>query len=292
MSNEDLDLYSEYESDLGLDEEDRKAAKSDSDIEWYKGQKGKTDRASIIYFHPIDVATVAKARKKTPNMPREELVKIAQKALADRAASMSPAKAVDQLTPVDKLDLSEVHFKKFTAHYGGDGIGFVLSKLGKEGPEADEAWKKLDAPKTYFSTLLILYPSNRKGEIDKTNFANWTIKPWRFSPKRYDLIWKVNMGLVRNGASIADQDLLLECKDEKYQQIEPSADGPATWRKSDKFKAIVLAKAVDFYDKLVPFREMSTTQLREKLGLSTGSNGAGTVQDVASGDFTELLENV
>jgi hypothetical protein len=287
MSTEEMD--SEYESDLGLDEEDRKAAKSDSDIEWYKGQKGKTDRASIIYFHPVDVATVAKARKKSPSMPAEERAKIAAKALADRAAALG--KTVDQLTQVDKLDLTEVRFKKFSAHYGGDGLGFVLSRLGKGTAEEDEVWKKLEAPKTYFSTLLIIYPTNRKGEIDKANFANWRIMPWRFSSKRYDLIWKVNMGLVRNGAGIANQDLLLECKDEKYQQIEPAADGPATWLKSDKFKQVVLEKAVGFYDKLVPFREMSTPTLREKLGL--GSAGGSAVSDVAAGgDFTELLDNV
>jgi hypothetical protein len=288
MSSEE-NLYEEYESDLGLDEEDRKAAKSDSDIEWYKGQKGKTDRASIIYFHPVNVSAVAKARKKTPNLSKDELVKIAAKALADRAASLN--KTIDQLTPVEKLDTSEVHFKKFTSHFGGEGIGYTLSGLGKGTAEEDEVWKKLEPPKTHFSTLLIIYPSNKKGEIDKTNFANWKIVPWRFSPKRYDLIWKVNMGLVRNGASISNQDLLLECKDEKYQQIEPSADGPATWLKSEKFKQVVLAKAVDFYDKLVPFRQMTTAQLREKLGLSSGSSGA--VQDVAAGsDFTELLDNV
>jgi len=287
MSEENL--YEEYESDLGLDEEDRKAAKSDSDIEWYKGQKGKTDRASIIYFHPVNVAAVAKARKKSPGLSKDELVKIGEKALADRAESLK--KTVDQLTAVERLDLTDVHFKKFTSHFGGEGIGYTLSRLGKGTAEEDEVWKKLEPPKTHFSTLLIIYPTNRKGEIDKTNFANWTIKPWRFSSKRYDLIWKVNMGLVRNGASIADQDLLLECKDDKFQQIEPSADGPATWRKSEKFKQIVLDKAVGFYDKLVPFREMTTQQLREKLGLSSG--GSGAVQDVAAGgDFTELLDNV
>lgn len=288
MSTEENDLYQEYESDLGLDEEDRKSAKSDTDIEWYKGQKGKTDRASIIYFHPVDAVAVTKARKKTPGLPKDELVKIAQKALADRAASLN--KTVDQLTAAEKQSLDEVHFKKFSAHYGGDGLGFVLSKLGKGTSEEDEVWKKLDAPKTYFSTLLILYPSNKKGEIDKSNFGNWRIMPWRFSPKRYDLIWKVNMGLVRNGASIANQDLLLECKDEKFQQIEIAADGPATWLKSEKFKNVVLTKAVEYYDKLVPFREMSTQQLREKLGLSSG--GGGSVMDVASGEFTELLDNV
>jgi hypothetical protein len=267
--------YDDYESDLGLDDEDRKAAKSGDDIEWYKGVKGKTDRASIIYFHPVDVAAVMAARKKSPTMSKEDLLKVAKKAIADRAALLQ--KTPDQLTKRELLDLSQVHFKKFTSHFGGEGIGFVLSRLGKEGAEADEVWKKLDnhtpdsKAKTHFSTLLLIYPSNKDGEIDKTQFVEWAknpvIKPWKFSPKRYDLIWKVNMGLVKNGASIADQDLKLECKDDKFQQIEPQGDGKATWLKVEKLKTIVLDRAIAYYDKLVPAREMTTAQLREKLGL-------------------------
>lgn len=277
--------YEEYESDLGLDEEDRKHAKSDSDIEWYKGVKNKTDRIAIVYFHPIDVVEVTKARKKAPGTPKEELVKIAQKALADRAAKLN--KPVDALTAIDKLDLNQVHFKRFNSHFQ-EGLGFVLSRLGKDGPEGDEVWKRLPEAKTHFSTLLLVYPTKRDGTLDKERFNDgWTIKPWRFSPKRYDSIWKVNNTLSLNGLSIANQDLLLECKDDKFQQIEPQGGGPAIWLRNEKFKEMVLAKAVPLYDKLVPFREMSTDQLRAKLGL-----GGSAVQDVSGGDFTELLDNV
>lgn len=289
MSNEEFD-YSEYESDLGLDEEDRKAAKSD-DLEWYKGKKGVTDRVSIVYFHPIDISAVTAARKKDPKATKDDLVKIAQKALSDRAASLN--KTVDQLTKVDRLDLSQVHFKKVVSHFGGEGIGYVLTRLGKDGAEADEVWKKLEPPKTHFTTLLVKYPTNKKGEIDKNAIPGWAqdpeIVPWRFSPKRYELIWKCNMALVKNGASIADQDLLLECKDEKFQQIEPTGDGKSTWLKNEKIKSIILNKAVSLYDKLVPFREMTTAQLREKLGLGGNS---GAVSDVSSEEFQGLIDSV
>lgn len=299
MSTAEEFAYDELDNDIGLDEEDRKAAKSGDDIEWYKGQKGKVDRGSLIYFHTVDVSAVMAARKKNPNVSKDDLVKIAMKALDDRAAALQ--KTRDALTATEKLDLSQVHFKKFTSHFGGEGIGFVLSRLGKDGAEADVVWKKLDGltpdskAKTHFSTLLVLYPTNKKGEIDKSQFAEWAkdpiIKPWKFSPKRYDLIWKVNMGLVKNGASIADQDLLLECKDDKFQQIEPQGDGKATWLKVEKLKQIVLNKALSFYDKLVPVREMSTAQLREKLGMS-GGGGGSAVQDVSSSEFQEMLDNV
>lgn len=277
--------YEEYDSDLGLDDEDRKQAKSGDDIEWYKGKKNTTDRVAIVYFHPVDVAAVNKARKKSPGLSKDELIKIGQKALTDRAAQLN--KPVDALTAVDKLDLSQVHFKRFNSHYQ-EGLGFVLSRLGKDGPEGDEVWKRLPEPKTHFSTLLLVYPTKKDGTLDKDRFNDgWSIKPWRFSPKRYDSIWKVNNTLSLNNLSISNQDLQLECKDDKFQQIEPTGGGPAIWLRNEKFKEMVLAKAVPMYEKLVPFREMSTDQLRAKLGL-----GGSAVQDVSGGDFTELLENV
>lgn len=277
--------YEDYESDLGLDEEDRKHAKAGADLEWYKGVKGKTDRCAIIYFHTVDVTAVTAARKKSPQTSKEDLLKIAQASLAERATKLS--KTPDQLTRVDRLDLRAVHFKRYASHYQ-EGLGFVLSRLGKDGPEADEVWKRLPEPKTHFSTLLLVYPTDRQGNLDKERFSNgWTIKPWRFSPKRYDSIWKLNNGLVQNNLSIANQDLLLECKDDKFQQIDISGAGPALWLKNDKFREMVLAKAVDVYEKLVPFREMTTDQLRQKLGL-----GGSAVQDVSGGDFNDLLDNV
>jgi hypothetical protein len=300
MSTEETTSYEEFESDLGLDEEDRKNAKSGDDIEWYKGSKGKVDRASIIYFHPVNVSAVISARKKNPAISPDERNKVGSAALAARAQALG--KPLDALTMVEKLDLSQVQFKKFTSNFGGEGIGFVLNRLGKDGAESDLVWKKLGAhlpegkseAKTHFSTLLVLYPTNKKGEIDKSQFAEWAkdpvVKPWKFSQKRYDLIWKVNMGLVKNGASIADQDLLLECKDDKFQQIEPQGDGKATWLKVEKLKQIVLNKALAYYDKLVPAREMTTAQLRDKLGLNPV--GGSAVQEVSSGEFQEMLDNV
>jgi hypothetical protein len=277
--------YEEYESDLGLDDDDRKQAKAGADIEWYKGVKNKTDRVAIVYFHPVDVVAVTAARKKTPGMSKDDIIKLAQKTIAERATSIE--KKPDELTVADKLDLNQVHFKKMNSHYQ-EGLGFVISRLGKDGAEGDEVWKRLPEMKTHFSTLLLVYPTNRDGTLDKERFANgWVLKPWRFSPKRYDSIWKVNNTLGLNGLSIANQDLLLECKDDKFQQIEISGAGPALWLRNPKFKEMVLAKATDYYDKLVPFREMSTPDLRAKIGMA-----GSAVQDVSGGDFNDLLENV
>lgn len=280
--------YDEYASDLGLDEEDRKEAKSGNDIEWYKAtEKGRTDRVALIYFHTVDVAAVTAARKKNSSISKEEIQKVATAALADRAQKLG--KTPDQLSQVDKLDLSKAQFKRYSAYYPESlNMGYVLSRLGKDGPEADEVWKKLGEPKQYFTTLLLQYPTDRSGNLDKDKLTSgWKLKPWRFSPKRYEAIWKLNNTFVQNNLSIANQDLSLECKDPKFQQVDVAGVGPAIWLKSEKFKEMVLSKAVAMYEKLCPFREVSTDQLRQKLGM-----GGSAVSDVSADDFSDLMVNV
>ena len=102
-----------------------------------------------------------------------------RKATADRATALS--KTADQLTPIEKLDLGTVHFKKMMAHYQ-QGLGFVVSRLGKDGADADGVWKRLPEAKLYFATLLLLYPTDREGNIDKEGLkrGDWRLIPWRF----------------------------------------------------------------------------------------------------------------
>jgi hypothetical protein len=294
--------YDDLDSSLGLDDEDRKAAKSDNDVDWYKGTKNRTDRVAILLFQSVDEAAILKARNraskaKTAQPTREEQIAIAKKALSDRAAALN--KSVDQLTEVDKLDLNAPNFKKFTHHFVGKGVGDIISRMGKDGPEADKLWSKIEEAKTHFVTLLLIYPSNKEGELDKDVFkSSWIkdpiIKPWRFSQKRYDLIWKVNSGLRKNGLSIANQDLLLECKDDQYQQIEPSADGKAVWLQSENLKKQILERAIKFYKKINPYRVITTAQLREKLGLEDGSDGVSTDSSdtVDTEEFKEFIDTV
>jgi hypothetical protein len=296
MSNADP-FASEYESseyDAGLDEEGRKYTQQRQ--EWLKMNKGQVIRAAFVYFHTVNKNAVEKARteavEKKTSITIEQASEIGRTALTTRATALT--KSVDQLTPIDRLDLSEVKMKRMWFHYQ-DGLGYVISRLGKDGPEADAVWKKLPEPKITFTTLLLIYPTDRQGNIDKEKLAsNWHIIPWRFHKGVYEGIWKLNKGLEENGTSIASQDVKLECKVQEYQNIDVQFCGPAVWQKSPKFKEVVLAKAMELYDKLIPFREMTTDQLRSKLGMggsavsSTGMGGDAT----SATDFADLLENV
>jgi hypothetical protein len=279
--------YAEIDEDVSLEPED-KAKVGSNNQEWLKMTKGQVLLCAFLYFHTVDVNAVKAVRKANKAATPEEIKAAAQKALADRAAALTPPKSVDQLTPDEKIDLGTVQFKSFKAHYQ-QGLGFALSRIGKDGPENDAVWKKLPEAKQYFTTLLLIYPVTREGkhDVEAIKRGEWRILPWRFGPGTYDEIWNLNDGLRGNSMSIANQDIRLECKDTTYQNMKVSFVGQAAWQKNPNFKKVVLTKAMEFYGKLVPFRDMSTDQLRAKLGL-TGS----PVQDVSGEDFSGLLDNV
>jgi len=290
----DIDGYS-YEDDVALDADERDVAGTKQ--EWLKmTSKGQTIRCAFVYFYTYESnairAAIKAARKEEGDKKptREEIVAVGKKAVEARAKELS--KSVDELSPTELLDVSVSHFKVMKAHYQ-EGLGYVLSRLGKDGPEDDAIWKRLPEPKTYFTTLLLIYPTTDEGQLNKEALGKQIkdgklkLIPWRFSTRVYDDIWKLNDGLRENNLSLASQDIRLECKVVEFQNISPSAAGPAIWQKNDTFKNAVLAQALPMYEKLIPFREMTTDQLRTKLGL-----GGSATEDISSDSFQDMLDQV
>ena len=278
----DASTYDGFEEDVGVDSDEDKKYGSANRPEWFKGDKGRCYRVALVYFHTVDVSAVTNARavaKKLGNtLSNDEIEKIAKESFQKKAAALS--KKVDELTPVERLDISQVKFRKFQAHYK-EGVGYVLSRMGRDGAEADVAWKSLGDAKNYFSTVCLFYPCDKDGnlprkdgELDKNRVMNdWHVLPWRFGPKNYENIWNVNKGLRSNDLTIADQDLILKCENTEFQNFKITGGGKSTWRRSPELMKRVLEKAIPLFDKLIPFREMSTADLQIKLGISTGNRG-------------------
>jgi hypothetical protein len=288
-------MYDDYDNDVTLEPEDRQRVRADRP-EWFKMVKNQTQVSALLYFHPLDVTTqkafASEARKAGLELSRDNMKKAGHKALEERASALG--KPLEQLTAVEKLDLSRVQFRTCRASYHVD-IGFTLTRLGLDGPEADSVWKLLPEPTQYFSTLLLLYPTTPEGKLDVegTRAGKWRLVPWRFGRSMYHEIFSLNDGLRANGLSIAEQDVRLECQDAKYQRIKVSFVGKAVWRSNDSFKQKVLSVAVPQYDRLVPFRAMSTDDLRSKLGLGgTPGLGATPMNPVSDTDFSGLLDTV
>jgi hypothetical protein len=298
MSEDTSTVYDEYEEDVSVDtDEDRKHGNSNQ-TEWFKGDKGRCYRVSLVYYHTVDILAVVAAKeaakKAGKSLTAEDIEKVAKEALAKKAASLNPPKKPDELTMVEKLDISHVKFRKFSGYYK-EGLGFVLSRLGKDGAEADKAWKSLGTPKNYFTTIALFYPCDKDGnlprkdgELDKARImSDWYVMPWRFGGKTWDAIWAVNKGLRSNDLSINDQDLILKCENAEYQNFKITGGGKAAWKRSDQLSRRVLERASALYEKLVPFREMSTADLQIKLGISTGNKG----EDVSGSDMDGLIED-
>lgn len=286
--------YDDFDGDVGLGEEEKHYGKGKTQ-DWFKGQHKRIYLAHLVYFHPADVSAVlryrAKAKKDGKTLDREQIQKVAQAALKKRAEELD--KSVDAMDKVDQLDLGQVRFKHLTAHYIEDGPvkGYLTSRLGKDGADADKAWSTLPEPRDYFTTVLLIYPTDQEGNIDKEAIAReWRIMPWRFSNKIYDRIWSVNKGLKSNDLSIANQDLRLKCVNGEFQNWEIDSAGKAIFRRSPKFERKVLEAALPMFEKLNPFRVLSSADLKDKLGMTGGGGGGG--DDISDDDMDDLINNV
>lgn len=287
----------EYEDDIGLSEEDKRFG-GKTRAEWFKGVKNHTYRVSFMYFHPIVIATLKAFKAKKPDATKEEMDKVATAVLAKRAEALG--KTPDQLQEYEKLDTENVKFHRVQAHYK-EGFGYAVSRLGLDGKDADEVWKTLGDPKSYACTALLIYPTNKEGEINKRAlFEDWEMKPWRFGPKVYGQVHQVAMGLQSNKLSIASQDLTLKCTNEDFQNFDIQPCGRSLWRRLAedaetgpnkeaglKFQAQVLTAAIGIYDTVKsPFRLISTPDLASKLQIPFGSVAQ---PDTESMNFDDLL---
>ena len=284
MSDDLFEGMEEYDEDVGLGDEDRKHARSNQ-VQWFKGETGKKYRVSLVYFNPL-ASSVAKAMlKKDPGIDKEKVREKIKALFAKRAEDLG--KSPDELQDHEKLDLNNVRFKKVLAHYK-EGIGYVLSRLGKDGSEADSVWKMMGDLKTYFTTVLVIYPTANDGSVLKNQLGtNSIVIPWRISGKVYGTLHDVAKSLRENDLTIANQDLTLTCTNTGYQNFEIHGAGKAIWRMNKEFQSKVLEMAMPLYEKLVPFREMSTADLKIQLGF-----GGGAGEDVGADDFEGILDGV
>jgi hypothetical protein len=278
----------DLDEDIGFGDEDKGKVNSNQQ-DWYKGEKGRTDRVALVYFNSHEVTGLRKAVRQKPDLTeaqRNELVQKIRGAMAEKLK-----KSPDQLDQVDLLDTSEARVKTVTASFKKD-LGYVAWPKTLT-PEEMKVWNKVGEKRDYVVTLLLIYPTDREGEVDKDSLGKkWQIKPWRFSPDKYDVLRKINRGLQEGGGTLSGIDLHMSCTDTNYQKITITQAGPAIYLRNEPFKRRILEKAVTLYSKLSPFREMSTDELREKLGLPGGGGTAAPGSDISNEDFSNVLGNV
>lgn len=289
MPEEDLDIeLPDVNEDIGLGDEDKNRVQSNK-LDWYKGEKGRTDRIALIYFNTYEAIQLRNLLKEKPDLSAEQQRAIVKKVRANIATKLG--KSVDQLEPVDLLDLREARFKPASAVYK-EGLGF-LAWPKELTPAEEKIWAKVGDRKDYVVTVVLWYPTDREGEIDKDRLSkHWRVLPWRTTPEMYGNFRRMNKGLVSDGSSISQIDLNLTCSDTNFQKNTVTQAGSAVYLKNENFKKMVLEKAYSLYSKLTPFRQLTTDELREKLGMAPSGGSTPVGSDLTDEDFSGVLGNV
>lgn len=289
MSTDPFDDYDD-EEEVDLDPGNKAPT---GRVDRFKGEKGRTYRGALLLFPTLEASVISKAKKKA-KAEKTEIDKDAvraqcKKVLAAQAEKLG--KGVDELLPHEKLDLARSIFKKIRAMYHDvetDTIGYVQSRIGLDGPEADAIWRSVGEEKRYYYTVLLTYPCNKKGELDKSALLRDSeVVPWRMGPKNFNRLIEIEEKLkeVSAGAnSLATYDLELKCTNGQYQNFDIDFKGAAVWLKSKKLQAKILPEAVALYEKLVDIKKLTTPELKAKLNIGGGDSGEDIDDDMIDDD--------
>jgi hypothetical protein len=169
------------------------------------------------------------------------------------------------------------------------GVGYVLNK----GPE----YTKLangESPRTAIATILVVWPMNSKGKLDKEAIANGDIDvcPWVFSQDKYRAIEPIHREF-----HLGAHDLTINCSDTTYQKMTFSPCKDSIMAKLAEKGGKVWQKIVEETQVLAGSirneigRDMSIKDIREKL--QGGGQSGGNPAAVASGVMaTEDIDNL
>jgi len=183
-----------------------------------------------------------------------------------------------------------VQFTGCERHYM-QGVGYFLHK------GAEFAKLAGGAPKQAVATIVVVWPTDKKGTLNSASFSKGTdyeVMPWVFSSERYDQLKNRHVEWP-----LSEHDLILSCTDTQYQKMDISPAKDNLLRKlveSDKDKARAISVAImEQVQKIESSirtdlaRDLTLEQLREKLGGSTASPVTG---GAAEENVDELLDNL
>jgi len=170
-------------------------------------------------------------------------------------------------------------------------VGYIVNR----GPE----YTKLaggEAPRMAIGTILIVWPMDQKGNLDKTALGNgdFEVVPWIFGQDKYRLLDPIHKDF-----HFGEHDLTISCTDTQYQKMAftPCKDsllakikekGGSMWASIlEKVQAVAATIQGDIG------REMTLDQIREKMaGGGTMGGGGGPSTSVATEDIDNLVDNL
>jgi hypothetical protein len=185
--------------------------------------------------------------------------------------------------PTPKFVGAQRHYK--------EGVGYFLNK----GPE----YTKIagEAPKQVIGTLIIVWPTDAKGEPDKVRLANgdFEVMPWIFSADKYK-----QFGQIHTEFPVGHHDLKLTCTDTQYQKMSFAPCKESILRKlleNPKAKSRtdeILARISDLSNNLSNeiARDLSLDEIQEKLAGGGASGGGFGKKSFGGGGGSGSAENI
>jgi len=195
-----------------------------------------------------------------------------------------------------QVDLSEERDGKRTTckfvaakrHYF-EGVGYVLDG----GPEFTKVANQ--APRTAIGTVLIVWPTDSKGVLDKDRLkkGDFKVVPWIFSEDKYG-----SFSPIHTEFHFASHDLQIKCTDTKYQKMTFIPCGNSLLKKLvDSEKAAshvkrIVEQTLEVVGNLKNEigRKLTLDELREKLGQGGAVSAAGTGE--ATADIDGMLDDM
>lgn len=168
-------------------------------------------------------------------------------------------------------------------------VGYVLDK----GPEFA---KIAGGPsKVTVATIIAVWPTNRKGELDKTRFMQGEVdvKPWIFSRTIYDQLKRRH-----DEWPFGQYDLAIACTDTQYQKMDLSPCRESLFRKAmetDKLKGLVDAivgkvKEIEGGLQSMIAQDLTIEKVREKLG--GGASSGATFSAESESQVDSILDDL
>lgn len=127
-----------------------------------------------------------------------------------------------------------------------------------------ETQKLFGSPKTKLLTLVVKYPTDAEGKLDKAAFlrGDFKILPWKLAPDKFRALKSINDEFP---LSITDFKVL--CSDEKYQKMTFTAcAGKALWLENPEVRRRVLQEVQSLELKVDLGKKYTLEEIKVKLG--------------------------
>jgi len=165
------------------------------------------------------------------------------------------------------------------------GVGYVMIK--------DPEYVKLAGkePKPGVSTVIVLWPTDKTGELDKAKFnkgEGLEVLIWTMSKEKYNAIKKI----ANNGFPFSNFDLSIDCSDTQYQKmsftpcqenlLKKIFNSPKAKTLGDRLRELIKNAVAALPNELA--KDLTIDQIRERLSGQDGApispTGAVATQDV------------